>query len=112
MYKHDYVIIGYDVSYCPIMSNEEFCESKLYEELTCYQSVGKIQIFDDPASGGHKYFGYILDASEECGDDFSTQYQLDTVSNLGVDVYRKLIEVFKTDEGISPLSLISFTEYR
>lgn len=53
-----YTIIGYDLSdnHYDELYTEEFANNE-EEKWTCNQSKGNIQLFTDPCSGEHLYFG-------------------------------------------------------
>lgn len=55
-----YVIAGYDLTGMETDKFDEWKWTSEGEEYTCNQIKGKIQFFDDPMSGSHLYFGYIL----------------------------------------------------
>ena len=109
--KNTYGIVGYDLTeYKDKICTEENCESDWYEDLSCYQRVGKIQIFDDPACGDYLYFGYIFFKTDEydSGDGIHSinLTEINAVSNVVKD---KLIEYFRLQIG-EP-QVIIFNEY-
>ena len=49
--KNTYAIIGFDfTAHKDEILTDSFVESKVYDELTCYQRIGKTQLFTDPMS--------------------------------------------------------------
>lgn len=58
--KNYYVLAGYDLTGLETDEYEDWKWTDDGEKYTCYQSVNHIQLFDDPMSGSHLYFGYIL----------------------------------------------------
>lgn len=65
MDKHYYVIAGYDLTNYKTEEYDEWKWTDQGESYLCYQRQGQIQLFDDPCSGQHLYFGYILAAGDE-----------------------------------------------
>lgn len=109
--KNTYGIVGYNLTeYRDKICTEENCESDWYEDLRCYQRVGKIQIFDDPMSSEYLYFGYIFFETDEYGSGDETHpinlTEINAVSNVVKD---KLIEYFRLQIG-EP-QVIIFNEY-
>lgn len=58
--KDYYVIAGYDLAGQKTERFEDWKWTEEGEKFTSYQRKGYVQIFDDPMSGEHLYFGYIL----------------------------------------------------
>ena len=112
MEKHTYLIVGYDLSqYKDEILTEEFCQSSVYDDLTCCKCTGQVQIFDNDS---HLYFGYIVGYSEEygcCGE---------TIMNFGKyleysEVTSEKLKQFISQDIISSLNgdanLIMFHEW-
>ena len=59
-----YVIAGMDLSVFKTDKYKGWQWSEAWENYTCNQSRGKIQLFDDPT---YLYIGYILAAGDEYG---------------------------------------------
>ena len=77
--KNYYVIVGYDLTG---YQTDKFDEWKWNdgEEYFCYQTKGRIQLFDDPMSGDHLYLGYILAAGDQFNFD-TTKFGISTIEN-------------------------------
>lgn len=63
--KNYYVIAGYDLT---TVATDKYSEWKWTDEgeaFWCHQSVGNIQLFDDPMSGSYLYLGKVLAAGDE-----------------------------------------------
>lgn len=58
--RHNYVIVGYDLTEYRTDKYEDWKWTEEGEGYNCYPNKGEIQFFDDPMSGSHLYFGYIL----------------------------------------------------
>ncbi len=66
-----YVIVGIDLTGFQTDKYNEWKWTDEGEKITCYQSNGKIQLFDDPMNGEFLYLGYIFAAGD--------QYEFETV---------------------------------
>lgn len=94
------------------MSTEEFSESKIYDDLSCHQRKGNIQIFSDPMSGDYLYFGYVFFESDDTYEDVMYSVLLAEISDIIPKVYEKYAELKLDiiDNSISP-KMIVFHEY-
>lgn len=63
--KNYYVIIGYDLTGWETDKFEDWKYTEEGEEYICNHIKGKIQLFDDPMSGEHLYFGHVLASGDE-----------------------------------------------
>ena len=63
--KHYYVIAGYDLTSCKTEKYDDWKWTSQGESYLCYQRKCQIQLFDDPMSDSHLYFGYIFAAGDE-----------------------------------------------
>lgn len=77
-----YSIIGYDLTDCKTDKFEDWKWTDEGEQYLCNQVKDEIQLFNDPMSGEHLYFGYIL----ACGD----AYEFETVKRNINDVMDKV----------------------
>lgn len=89
--KNYYVIAGYDLTGLTTDKYEDW-QWDDGEKYVCYQSKGHIQLFDDPMSGEHLYFGYILASGDEY--DFpTTKFNIDDVNNVKTAVEDELVHL-------------------
>jgi hypothetical protein len=87
--RNYYVIAGYDLTG---MKTDKFDDWKWTDEgekYTCNQIKGKIQFFDDPMSGSHLYFGYIL-AGGDMYEYETSKFKVSDVSKVHDEVRCKL----------------------
>lgn len=68
--RNFYVIAGYDLTQFRTENYEKWKWTDEGERLTCNQTNGHIQFFDDPMNDQHLYFGYVLASGDEY--DFPT----------------------------------------
>lgn len=110
-----YVIAGYDLTG---METDKFDDWKWTDEgekYTCNQTKGKIQLFDDPMSGCHLYFGYILASGDAYGYETS-KFKVDDVNGIYGDVKAELVKliemgVITEDPNLIPeYQIIAFEE--
>ena len=111
MLKEYYVIAGYDLTG---LKTEKFYDWKWTDEgveYTCNQVKGNIQLFDDPMSGNHLYFGYVLASGDE--------YEFNTVSinlkdirfhHIQKEVKSKLLEL--KNNGVITSNLHYIPEFK
>ena len=89
MNKNYYIIAGCDLTPFRTKNYEDWKWTEEGEELTCNQTKGYIQLFDDPMSGSHLYLGYILASGDEY--DFEiTKINLNEVERQQPYVFNKL----------------------
>ena len=126
MTREDYIILGFDLSpYRKQIYTEEWCTYDNIDMWESYQSKGHVQLFSDPMSGLHLYFGYILSAQNEY--DKSETIKINLADNDELDINEKydlvLENLIKSNLLPSPLQdvisddkvpfeVICFTEYR
>lgn len=87
--RNYYVIAGYDLTG---MKTDKFDDWKWTDEgekYTCNQIKGKIQFFDDPMSGSHLYFGYIL-ADGDMYEYETSKFKAEDINNARDDVKNEL----------------------
>ena len=90
VYKNYYVIAGYDLTGYTTDKYKEWQWSAEWEDLTCRQTKGNIQLFYDPMCGNFLYLGYILAAGDE--------YEFETTKINVEDVSSKEIMYDVTSE--------------
>lgn len=78
MESHYYVIAGYDLTGNETDKFKDWKWSDEGEDYICNQCKGEIQFFDDPMSGSHLYFGYILAS----GNEYSFDTEIFNVSDI------------------------------
>ena len=78
MESHYYVIAGYDLTGNGTDKFKDWKWSDEGEDYICNQCKGEIQFFDDPMSGSHLYFGYILAS----GNEYSFDTEIFNVSDI------------------------------
>ena len=126
MERTDYVILGFDLTpYMDKIYTEEWCTDENIDMWESYQSKGHVQLFSDPMSGLHLYFGYILSAQNEY--DKPETIKINLADNDELDINEKydlvLENLIKSNLIPSPLQdtisddkvpfeVICFTEYR
>lgn len=113
MVRNDYVIVGYDLTELrDVLYTEEFAyNDENMEKWEYNQTSGNVQLFSDPCSGKHLYFGYILYAN----DEYSVESAKINICDLQkvkevVDEKLKQIDWNMPREPI-PYQLICFCEY-
>ena len=88
MERTDYVILGFDLTpYMDKIYTEEWCTDENIDMWESYQSKGHVQLFSDPMSGLHLYFGYILSAQNEY--DKSETIKINLADNDELDINEK-----------------------
>lgn len=126
MTREDYIILGFDLSpYREQIYTDEWCTDENIDKWEHCQTKGNIQLFTDPMSGLHLYFGYILSAQDEYDEPEVTKISLrdeeikdmEKIWDKTMDalIESKLISesmmgVLEKDEV--SFEVICFTEYR
>lgn len=117
MEKNYYVIAGYDLTGYETDKYEDWRWTDEGETYTCNQIKGEIQLFDDPMSNSHLYFGYILASGDEY--DFETvSLELSDIEKCSGNVNAELIKlqengVISKDPHLKPVfRIIVFEECR
>ena len=90
--KNYYVIAGYDLTGQETDKFEDWKWTDEGEKFTCYQSQRHIQLFDDPMSGEHLYFGYILANRDEYYFE-TTKFNMSDIADVEGKVYEELIKL-------------------
>ena len=123
--REDYIILGFDLSpYREQIYTDEWCTDENIDKWEYCQTKGNIQLFTDPMSGFHLYFGYILSAQDEYDNPETTKISLtdeeikhmekiwdkvlDALNETKL-VSKSMMEVIATDKV--PFEVICFTEY-
>lgn len=111
--RNDYVIVGYDLTGLKdVLITDEWMENPDNEQFYCNQRKGEIQLFDDPSSGGHLYFGYIISANDEY-EDHSEMVSISELQRQKQYIDFKLKHMgFELPREPFPYRVISFVEYR
>lgn len=126
MTREDYIILGFDLSpYREQIYTDEWRTDENIDKWECCQTKGNIQLFTDPMSGSHLYFGYILSAQDEFDEPEVTKISLrDREIKYMDEMWEKVLEALSETKIISesmleaiakgkiPFELICFTEYR
>lgn len=113
--KNYYVIVGYDLTGYETDKYDDWKWSEKGEKYTCNHIKGEIQLFDDPMSGLHLYFGYILVSGDEY-DFETTSFELSDIEKHTGNVKDELIKlqeigVISRDPHFKPvLKIIVFEE--
>lgn len=126
MTREDYIVLGFDLSpYREQIYTDEWRTDENIDKWEYCQTKGNIQLFTDPMSGSHLYFGYILSAQDEYDEPEVTKISLrdeeikdmEKIWDKTMDalIESKLISesmmgVLEKDEV--PFEMICFTEYR
>lgn len=117
MNKNCITIIGYDLSELKTERYDDWKWTEIGEQYIDYQRTGNIQIFDDPASSNHLYFGYIVGICDEYEDETQKlELKTNTIGEIEREIKRQLYNLI--NEGVIeesakdlPLQIISFVEY-
>lgn len=111
--KSTYVILGYDfTSIQEQLIPKDWFWTKEGEEFVNNQVKGNIQFFNDPMSGEHLYFGYIVSVSEDYDGDVVTKVTIGDLENK-----KQFVDAKLTNSGLSlirtpiPYGMIVFNEY-
>lgn len=94
MVKNYYVIAGYDLTGWDTDKFDDWKWTDDGEKYMCYQSKGHIQFFDDPMSGSHLYFGYVLANGDEY-DFETTKFNVNDINGVFGDVKSELIKLIE-----------------
>lgn len=126
MHRNDYIIMGFDLTpYRGKIYTEEWCTDENIDKWENYQSEGQVQLFSDPMSGLHLYFGYILSAQDEYDTskaikinladsnelDFYEKYDLVLGNLINSNLFSLPLKNIVSDDKV-PFEIICFTEYR
>lgn len=126
MTREDYIILGFDLSpYREQIYTDEWRTDENIDKWECYQSKGNIQLFTDPMSGLHLYFGYIVSAQDEYENPETTKISLvDENRGHTEEIFDKVMDAIKESKLISQsmqdvisednvtFEVICFAEYR
>lgn len=113
MVRNDYVIVGYDLTRLKgSLITEEWMDNPDNEQYYCNQRKGQIQLFDDPSSGGHLYFGYIINANDEYEENTSSATIADLQRQKHYVDYKLNHMGFELPREAFQYQVISFVEYR
>lgn len=114
--KNYYAIAGCDLTGYATDNYEDWQWTDEGEDYRYHQNKGRIQLFDDPMSGEHLYFGYILVTGDEYY--FKTEkINISEVDRQRENVYQELVHL--TDIGVinkkildvdPPYQIIAFEE--
>lgn len=117
MESNYYVIAGYDLTGCETDKFDDWKLSDEGENYICNQCKGEIQFFDDPMSGSHLYFGYVLVSGNAYSFD-TTFFDLSDVENCYGKVESELIKlqelgvILKDSHIETKFNIIAFEEWR
>lgn len=126
MTREDYIILDFDLSpYREQIYTDEWCTDENIDKWEYCQTKGNIQLFTDPMSGSHLYFGYILSAQDEFDEPEVTKINLGDREDKYMDemcekvldalyetklISKSMMEVIAKDDVA--FEVICFTEYR
>lgn len=126
MTREDYIILGFDLSpYREQIYTDEWHTNENIDKWEYCQTKGNIQLFTDPMSGSHLYFGYILSAQDEFDEPEVTKINLGDREDKYMDemcekvldalyetklISKSMMEVIAKDDVA--FEVICFTEYR
>lgn len=124
--REDYIILGFDLSpYREQIYTDEWCTDENIDKWEYCQTKGNIQLFTDPMSESHLYFGYILSAQDEYDTPEVTKISLsdEYVKNIE-EIWNNILDALNETKLISksmmnviiedhvPFEVICFAEYR
>ena len=90
--KNYYVIAGYDLTGQETDKFDDWKWTDEGEKYLCNQSKRHIQLFDDPMSGEHLYFGYVLANGDEYYFE-TTKFTIADIADVECIVYSQLVEL-------------------
>lgn len=83
MTREDYIILGFDLSpYREQIYTDGWRTDENIDKWEYCQTKDNIQLFTDPMSGAHLYFGYILSAPLQKYCRYIPDYQPERLSDL------------------------------
>ena len=94
-----YLINGYDLTGMETDKFDDWKWTPEGEDYTNYHLRGKIQLFDDPMSGTHLYFGHILASGD--------QYEFDTVKIDDEEILRSRLYLDAELDKLQKLGVIT-----
>lgn len=116
MERNDYVIIGYDLTEYRHTFYDKWAENEENKEKWEFNQVkGEIQLFSDPSSSGHLFFGYIVSARNEWDEDIVSEISIEDMRRIKPYVDNKMLQAGFDLEKIGSSLLYKvycFTEYR
>lgn len=111
MVKNVYIIAGYNLTGLrDRIITEKWMDDPYNEQYYCKQQKGEIQLFHDPISSKHLYFGYIINVNDE--------YEENTLSLAEIQRQKMYVDYklnhmgFELPRETLPYQIISFVEYR
>ena len=114
--RNDYVILGYDLTaYMDAIYDDWSEDEENIDKWECNQEAGEIQLFSDPMSGDHLYFGYIVSAHNKWDPNSVATVSMEDMLIIKPDVDDKLYETGMDIDGIAEqleYRVICFTEWR
>lgn len=114
--RNDYVILGYDLTiYMDTIYDDWLEDEENIEKWEYNQKAGKIQLFSDPMSGSHLYFGYIISSHSEWDPDVVSTVSMEDMTRMKQEVDDSLYETGLDIDDIAEeleYSVICFTEWR
>lgn len=123
MYRYDYIVLGYDLMKYEREIRRYF--DKLEEEKKYYiiddmysqQSIGNIQLFDDPVGSAHLIYGLVICMCDQY-DGFMKPIDLGSINSVDKQdevfgaLQENFEEAFDCKEFKNNAHLIVFTEWR
>jgi hypothetical protein len=115
--KNYYVIAGYDLTDLKTDKFEDWRWSDDGEKWLCYQTKGRIQLFDDPMCGDYLYLGFILAAGDEY-EFKTTKFDVADVESMFESVSSMLSWlqyndiIIKNPDRLPEYKIMAFVEYR
>ena len=114
--RNDYVILRYDLTtYMDTIYDDWSEDEENIDKWERNQKAGEIQLFSDPMSGDHLYFGYIVSSHKEWDLDIVTTVSVEDMLRMKQEVDDKLYETGLDIDGIAEeleYNVICFTEWR
>lgn len=114
--RNDYVILGYDLTdYMDTIYDDWSEDEENIEKWEYSQKAGEIQLFSDPMSKNHLYFGYIVSAHNEWDSDVVAKVSRADMMRVEQEVDDKLYETGLDIDDIAEAleyGVICFVEWK
>ena len=111
MVKNVYIIFGYNLTGLrDRIITEKWMDDPYNEQYYCKQQKGEIQLFHDPISSKHLYFGYIINVNDEYEENTLSLAEIQRQKCMWITKLNHM--GFELPRETLPYQIISFVEYR